>query len=68
MRLVWISIIIYTASMAVNEMTGWPLPAIAVVLGVATTFYTTAAGCRAVVWSDFVAGSVAIGWSDIRAA
>jgi SSS family solute:Na+ symporter len=53
MRLVWIGMIMYTASMAVAEMTGWRISYLVLVMGIVTTFYTTAGGMQAVIWSDF---------------
>ena len=51
-RLIWMSIILYTASRAVSSMTGWNIPAVIFVIGVVTTFYTSTGGMRAVIWSD----------------
>ena len=60
-RLLWIGLIIYTTSFAVQEMTGYPTVSIILVLGVVTTFYTTAGGMPAVVWTDFVQGLLLLG-------
>jgi len=55
-RLLWIGLIIYTTSFAVHTMTGYGTVTIILVLGVVTTFYTTAGGMPAVVWTDFLQG------------
>jgi solute:Na+ symporter, SSS family len=61
MRLGWIGLIIYTASFAVVQMTGWSMPSVVLFMGVFTTFYTTAGGIQAVVWSDFAQGVLLLG-------
>ena len=53
-RFIWTGLILYTVSFGVAAMTGWSIPAIILVVGIVTTFYTTAGGFKAVVWSDFV--------------
>jgi len=60
-RLVWIGLILYTASFAVSEMTGVPIPTIALAIGVVTIFYTTLGGLRAVIWTDFLQFAIMIG-------
>jgi SSS family solute:Na+ symporter len=52
-RVAWIGMILYTASFAISQMTGWSVPAILLVMGVVTTLYTTSGGLEAVIWSDF---------------
>ena len=42
-------------------MTGWDTATVILVIGLVTTFYTTAGGMQAVVWSDFVQGCLLIG-------
>jgi len=61
MRLTWVGLIIYTASLAVAGMTAWSMPAVILGVGVITTFYTTAGGMQAVIWSDFVQGLLLVG-------
>jgi len=61
MRLTWVGLIIYTASFAVAKMTGWDTTSVILVIGLVTTFYTTAGGMQAVLWSDFVQGCLLIG-------
>jgi SSS family transporter len=53
-RLLWVSLIIYTTSFAVHEMTAWDIRVIVLVIGIVTTVYTTAGGMAAVVWTDCV--------------
>ncbi len=53
-RFIWTGLIMYTVSFGVAAMTGWNIPVIILVVGIVTTFYTTAGGFNAVVWSDFV--------------
>ena len=55
-RLLWVSLIIYTASFAVHEMTAWDIRVIVLVIGIVTTVYTTVGGMTAVVWTDCVQG------------
>ena len=55
-RLLWVSLIIYTASFAVHEMTAWDIRVIVLVIGGVTTVYTTVGGMTAVVWTDCVQG------------
>lgn len=61
MRLVWIGLIIYTASFAVAEMTGWSMTTVILLLGVITTFYTTIGGAEATIWSGFLQGLLLMG-------
>lgn len=61
MRLTWVGLIIYTASFAMAKMTGWDTATLILVIGLVTTFYTTAGGMQAVLWSDFVQGCLLIG-------
>ena len=53
-RFIWTGLIMYTVAFGVAAMTGWNIPAIILVVGIVTTFYTTAGGFKAVIWSDFV--------------
>lgn len=48
----WMAIIIYTAGVAVSEVTGWDIYATIVGVGVFTTIYTTLGGFNTVVWTD----------------
>ncbi len=51
-RFVWMGLILYTASVAINGVTGWRTEWLVVVMGAVTTIYTAFGGLRAVVWSD----------------
>ncbi len=52
--LLWMGAIIYSASLAISEVTGWSIFFIITVIGLITTFYTSAGGLRTVVWTDFI--------------
>ena len=52
--LIWMGAIIYTASLAVSEVTGINIFLIITVIGIVTTFYTSAGGLRSVIWTDFI--------------
>lgn len=52
--LIWMGAIIYTASLAVSEVTGWNIFLIIAIIGVITTFYTSAGGLQTVIWTDFI--------------
>jgi SSS family solute:Na+ symporter len=52
--LLWMGAIIYTASLAVAEVTGWNIYFIIGIIGVITTFYTSAGGLQSVIWTDFI--------------
>src|SRR5207244_2875103 len=51
-RLLWIGLIIYTASTAVAKMTDWRMEWIVCVIGLVTIFYTSIGGLEAVIWAD----------------
>jgi len=51
-RLAWSGLVIYTCSVALAAMTGWPIEYILIAVGVVTTVYTTAGGIRAVMITD----------------
>lgn len=48
----WMGLIIYTASFAMVEVTGWNIYVTIVVIGIVTTFYTSAGGLQSVIWTD----------------
>ena len=52
--LIWMGAIIYTASLAVSEVTGWNIFIIITIIGIITTFYTSAGGLQSVIWTDFI--------------
>jgi SSS family solute:Na+ symporter len=51
-RLLWVGLIIFTASTAVAKITGWPMEWIVCVIGAVTIFYTSIGGLEAVIWAD----------------
>lgn len=51
---IWMGVIIYTASLAVSEVTGWSIFLVITIIGIITTFYTSAGGLRSVIWTDFI--------------
>ena len=50
--LLWMGLIIYTASFAMVEVTGWDIYATILIIGLITTFYTSAGGLQTVIWTD----------------
>ena len=50
----WLAIAIYAPALAINETTGLPLPVSVLFTGLATTFYTTLGGMKAVIWTDTI--------------
>jgi SSS family solute:Na+ symporter len=52
LRVGWVSMVMYTGSLALAEMTGWNLYAVIFVLGIAATLYTCFGGLEGVVWTD----------------
>lgn len=60
-RIIWIGLILYTASFALTTMTGWSIATVVLLIGVVTTFYTTSGGMSAVVWSDFIQFTILFG-------
>lgn len=61
MRISWIGLIVYTCSIALNSMTGWPLPYLLVGMGLVTTLYTVMGGVRAVIITDVVQAVILFG-------
>ena len=53
-RIVWMSVVVYTASGAMAKMTGMPFWIVIVGVGVFTTFYAAFGGIRAVIWTDVI--------------
>lgn len=51
---IWMGVIIYTASLAVAEVTGWSIFLVITLIGIVTTFYTSAGGLQSVIWTDFI--------------
>ncbi len=52
--ILWMGAIIYTASLAISQVTGWSIFLIITIIGIVTTFYTSAGGLRTVIWTDFI--------------
>lgn len=52
--ILWMGAIIYTASLAVAAVTGWNIFFIIAIIGIITTFYTSAGGLQSVIWTDFI--------------
>lgn len=59
--LLWMGAIIYTASLAVTAVTGWNIYFIIAIIGIITTFYTSAGGLQSVIWTDFIQTSLFTG-------
>ncbi|MDH7602626.1 MAG: sodium/solute symporter [Armatimonadota bacterium] len=53
-RIAWVGLVVYTCSVALSAMTGWPLEYLLVGVGLVTTLYTVLGGIRAVVITDVV--------------
>jgi len=51
-----VGIILYVVSLAVETMTGYPMPAIILILGVLIATYAVAGGLQAVIYTDFLQG------------
>jgi SSS family solute:Na+ symporter len=61
MRILDLGITLYTASIAIEVMTGWPMGGVVVAVGMTTMLYTMAGGIEAVIWTDVVQGFILIG-------
>lgn len=61
LRLGWISLVIYVASLALAQMTGLPLQRIVVAVGVAATVYTCLGGIAAIIWTDVLQAAMLFG-------
>ena len=51
-RVAWVGLVVYTCSVALCAMTGWPLEPVLIVTGALTTVYTVMGGIRAVIVTD----------------
>ncbi|MBN1346665.1 MAG: sodium/solute symporter [Phycisphaerae bacterium] len=60
-RVIWMSVVVYTASGAMARMTGMRLELVIVCVGVFTTFYAAVGGIRAVIWTDVVQFIILLG-------
>lgn len=63
LRIMWMGLVVYTASFALTRITGWELPTIIVAVAVVGTVYTWLGGLRAVVWTDVIQWSILFGGS-----
>lgn len=53
LRLGWMSLVVYTASLALQQMAGFQsLNTVVITVGIAATAYTCTGGFRAVIWTD----------------
>src|SRR5262249_31175982 len=52
LRLGWISVVVYTASMALSAMTGIDIRWVIVAVGIAATVFACLGGIDAVIWND----------------
>jgi len=60
-RVVWMSVVVYTASGAMARMTGAPLWTVILGVGVITAFYAAFGGIRAVIWTDVIQFLILLG-------
>ncbi len=56
-----VAIVIYAPSLILSIITGLPLYACVLIMGVCTTLYTTLGGMRAVIWTDVMQFSILLG-------
>ena len=63
LRIIWMGLVVYTASFALTRITGWELWTIIVGVAVVGTVYTWLGGLRAVMWTDVIQWSVLLGGS-----
>ena len=61
MRLLDLGVTLYTASIAIEVMTGWPMSGVVIGIGMTTMLYTMAGGIEGVVWTDVVQGFILVG-------
>lgn len=54
------AIVLYAVSLALQTMTGLPVPWLILILGLVVGFYTVSGGLEAVVWSDFIQAIIMI--------
>ena len=63
LRTIWMGLVVYTASFALTQITGWDLAAVIVAVAIVGTIYTWLGGLRAVIWTDVVQWLVLFGGS-----
>jgi solute:Na+ symporter, SSS family len=54
LRLGWVSLVMYSGSLALSRMGGWDFYATIAVLGISATLYTYFGGLEGVVWTDVI--------------
>lgn len=54
LRLLWVSLVMYSGALALHKMGGWNFYATIAVLGIAATLYTFFGGLEGVVWTDVI--------------
>ena len=54
LRVIWMGLVVFTASFALETITGWPFYVIIIAVGLVGTVYTWVGGMRAVIWTDVV--------------
>uniref|UniRef100_A0A0X3PGT5 Sodium-coupled monocarboxylate transporter 1 n=1 Tax=Schistocephalus solidus TaxID=70667 RepID=A0A0X3PGT5_SCHSO len=59
--LIYMAVVLYAPSLALNRVTGWPLYASILSTGILATFYTALGGIKAVVWTDLIQVTVMLG-------
>lgn len=65
LRLGWISMVMFSGSLAISGMTGWDLHRVILWLGLAATAYTFLGGLRAVIWTDVLQAIMLFGGAAI---
>lgn len=60
-RVGWMAAVIYTPSMALCAVTGWPLPVVVLGCGLLATLYTILGGMKAVIWTDVAQFCIFVG-------
>jgi solute:Na+ symporter, SSS family len=61
MSLGWMATVVYTASLAVAEISGFPLYGVICVVGLVGVAYTALGGIRATIWTDVVQAGLMFG-------
>ncbi len=56
-----IAVVLYLVSLAMNQLLGWNIVAVILVLGFLTILYTVVGGIEAVIWTDVVQAVVLLG-------
>ena len=56
-----IAVVLYLVSMAMNQLLGWNIVAVILILGFLTILYTVVGGIEAVIWTDVVQAVVLLG-------